>query len=122
MNRKKLIADKMKYEFSDRGTNNDADLKTAADGVDIEKDQISLKDPEPDEPAEEKTGTKKSQKEKPVSVYLAAEDKKKLKALSATIDLSVSEIIRMAVRKYVDEYQLSETDRKIFTAKLNQDS
>ena len=57
-------------------------------------------------------------KEKPVSLYLEREDKLKLKALSAALDLPVSELMRIAIRDYIQNRPLSEAEKAVFNSKL----
>jgi len=57
-------------------------------------------------------------KEKPVSLYLEREDKLKLKALSAALDLTVSELMRIAIRDYIQSRPLSDAEKAVFNSKL----
>lgn len=68
----------------------------------------------------EKMNTLSGVKEKPVSVYLPTEDKRRLKALSAATGVSASELIRLATRKYIETYKFTDEKQKLVYETLSQ--
>lgn len=57
-------------------------------------------------------------KSTPISVFLTAEDKLQLKALSAAVDKSSSELVRMAVREFIYGYTLSPEQQAVYDSKI----
>lgn len=80
-----------------------------------EKEKPAATDQEPEQEPQTKPG-----KESPVSIWLSADTKKRLKAMSRATGKSVSSFVSAAVQAHLDGYQLSEDERLIYDIVMRQ--
>lgn len=76
-----------------------------------------VKNDMPKEQSEEKSKSAKK-KEMPVSIWLDAETRKKVKAMSQATGSSVSKIVSAAINQYIDQSALSKDQKTIYNAAI----